>query len=181
MSNKIAKLAVVAAGAALSLLAIEAGSAQAAVITYNYSFTLPTSLDAPAAGAAGTGTFSYESTLLNPSAGFQPIPVISATINLLGQTFNQTGARGLATVDFFSGVFSGLAFEVNTLPDTYPLASLAISRSQVAVFDQSFNSAQAPVSYSIVPPTNVIPTPALLPGLVGLGVAAARKRQAKAA
>jgi hypothetical protein len=57
-----------------------------------------------------------------------------------------------------------------------PLVSLSVTDSQFNIFDNTLKSSSGLVTYSPVTST-VVPTPALLPGLVGMGFAAIRKRR----
>jgi hypothetical protein len=183
MSSKFfSNLAVVAVGATLGSLALQAAPAQAA--TFNFSFTTGANLIPAAANQPATGTFTFNESLVNPTAGFQTVPVTAATFNILGQTFNQDQSNGGVVVDYFINTpggrpeFAGLAFEINPdlFPAGFPLISVNTNDSQFNILDSSLNLSSGTVTYT---PAAVVPTPALLPGLVGLGFAAIRKRQAK--
>jgi len=179
MSNKSFALAT---GAVAAALVIGTGAAQAADVTYDFSFTLPTSINAPAAGASGSGSFTFDEALVNTGLPFQTIalPEGRFSFDLLGQTFTPAAGRGESAVNYFGGVFSGVFFDLDVPPADFPLFGLTLNQFEVSLFDLSFNPGSAPISYTrraVEPPTNVIPTPALLPGLVGLGLAAVRKRK----
>jgi hypothetical protein len=178
MANKFSTLAAVAAGAALGALALAADAAQAA--TFGFSFTLPSGFVNAPAGSPGAGVFTFDDALVNPNAAFQQLPVTGFQFDLLGRTFTASDAAGgpdAVAVNFFSGRLAGLNFDANSIPEPYPLFAVTINESDSAFFDQQFNTGNAVVSYSEIQTPNPIPTPALLPGLVGLGAAALRQRK----
>jgi hypothetical protein len=184
-NNFVSKLAVVAAGAVLVLSSLEA-SAQAASITYNLSFTNPSNFPAGGiTGATGAGSFTFDNASVSSSIAFQSIPVSALGISLSsGESYQLANSVGAATADFFAGVFSGLNYAAADATGGFAgsqILSFTVSRGTTSLLDTSFNPAETPVTYTVVPPTNVIPTPALLPGLVGLGAAALRNRKQQAA
>jgi hypothetical protein len=92
MSNKfLSNLAVIAVGATLGSLALQAAPAQAANFkTFNFSFTSGSNLVPAAANKPGSGTFTFDQDLIDLTAaapGFQNVAVQNATLSFLGQTF----------------------------------------------------------------------------------------------
>jgi hypothetical protein len=177
-NNFFAKAAFVAATVATGFVAVS--PAQAAIITRTAASTIPSSFTAVPAGTTVASTFSYDNATVSSSIGFQSIPLLSLAVNFSnGISYTLADSLGTTTADFFSGVFDGIAFEAAdaSLNGATPLLSYVINRTDSAISDFTGASANAPVAYGF-PPTNPIPTPALLPGLVGLGLAAARKRAA---
>jgi opacity protein-like surface antigen len=194
MANKlVSKIAMAAfAGAALSVAAL-GSTAQAAVVTYDFSFTLPSTLTGGAENSVGLGSFSFDDAPVDAGQGFQSLQALDPTFtvnfgNGTSKTFVAANSRFPVTVDFFSGQFAGIAFPVlaSALRGT-PLSTLGINELQVDVTDRSFNQA----TVSLQPDSTVggytlrtgggsaVPTPALLPGLIGMGVAALRKKQSE--
>jgi hypothetical protein len=180
MSNKLfSNLAVVAVSATVASLALQAAPAQAA--TFNFSFTLGSNLLPQAAGQTGTGSFTFDETQVLPTAPFQTIIPSAYTLNFLGKTFNVADTTAGVLVNYFSGQFSGVGYRLPTagLAGT-GLRNFTQNDTTFSAVDTSRNQSNGTVRYTPVT-GEVIPTPALLPGLVGLGFAAVRKRQAKAA
>ncbi|MCL6433985.1 MAG: PTPA-CTERM sorting domain-containing protein [Leptolyngbyaceae cyanobacterium HOT.MB2.61] len=173
------KLSVAATGAAciaLGIASFEVSPAQAAILTAPFTVEVPVGTGTE----TGTGTVTFDSDfvsaigldVVNPVEG-----LLSLNLNLLGNTFTESSSAAfpiLPALFFNDGAIAGLLFDFELAPGTQALL--------VPFTNQVFTSAGGIGSVTFGEPT-AIPTPALLPGLVGLGmsIATLRKRQAEKA
>jgi hypothetical protein len=183
-------------GSAFSISVLEANPAQALSFTFQFDNTFNNTLTPP---IVGTGTFSFDenpvdgtyalTSLSNSLFSFNfggdtfgnsdivtPLSEILVQISNAGQrvTFSNSDPSGFGTgpfggsIDFINGTSSILSFE-----------------------PPGFNPGETPTLYIYEGPqdffagtyvggTTAIPTPALLPGLIGMGLAVFRKRKAEA-
>jgi hypothetical protein len=175
------KVAIAAIATTLSLTALWVTPAQAAIIEYNFSFTLPNSEPAP--GARGEGSFSFDDSSVNPALVFQGFPLSSFQLSLLERTFTLEDVFAPPTAQFFSGNFAGIELELDLTSDNpFPFSAFRISGSQYEGIGFSGVST-GPVFYSqvVIPISPDLPTPALLPGLVGFGFATWQRRDKQVA
>ncbi|QZZ23128.1 PTPA-CTERM sorting domain-containing protein [Leptothermofonsia sichuanensis E412] len=182
-STVVKKLSVAAVGAAciaLGSTSLKPSPAQAAILSAPLSINVDLG-SGPVSSTAGSVTFD-DSFLtgaglefLTTGSGLQNL-----SLTLLGNTYTAASDPRPATffprLVFNGGTLLGLNFQFQELT-TGTLVQLDDLTQQV------FTATSGPIgTYAIGTPT-VIPTPALLPGLVGLGISVAtlRKRQTEKA
>jgi hypothetical protein len=119
------------------------------------------SLNSPFAAAAFDGTIDYGGT-----SGFEDdFPTVTEsgpTVTLNALTDDLSAFIGLATLNY---ALSARSY------------SIATGSGDINSFFRTFGSGKAAVEYAYEEPEEVIPTPALLPGVIGMGAAAWRKRK----
>jgi hypothetical protein len=173
MSKKFASLAVAAAAA----VALVSAPAQAATVNYNFSFTTVPGF-APASSTPGTGSFSYDDSLVT-GGSFEFVPVQNFVLNFLGNALTPAQGNGSTAVSFANGSFLGINFTTPrgfTLPGSSPtINKITLAENTAFVAAVGGLSSTSDIAYARV--TEVIPTPALLPALVGFGAAALRNRK----
>jgi len=172
MNINLSQLTLTAASFAVVLSAISPTPAQAATVTYDFTIN---NLDGDLAGNSFSGSFTYDDALLTGS-GSEYLGVSSLLFNLLGTDYTEADDP-FAEVAFFEGTFLGLIFAVGN-----PGVD-AISFAFVPGF---FDASDAYFTYDFTGSTGkfgtgdiqyqVVPTPVLLPGLIGLGLGALRKK-----
>jgi hypothetical protein len=195
---RIKPLSIAIAGAACVTIgsAVTASSAQALVITNNFRVGVTQGL---LTNQSFFGNFRYDDAsltgsgleTLNPSNGFQ-----SLSFKFLGNTYTQSSDAGYLDappnqypqLNFKGGSLLGLDYAVESLMSSGSIASFVINYDSIkgepffraydgSPFDSNTKSlAEGTVKYGI----QAVPTPALLPGLIGLGVGILRKRRSVA-
>jgi hypothetical protein len=171
MTKMFQKL-VLAAGLSVGMAATWATQAQA-ISFFNFTVT-PDS--GPLNGAVYTGNFSFDGSGLSNS-GDESVALSSFNFSFLGNTYSEADDP-FAIAAFFDGNFLGIDYSFSDGTTAFSFLS--------GQFTQDINDAF--FSYDIAAGPNVgagfgdvsytaVPTPALLPGLLGLGVAALRRRQ----
>lgn len=193
------KIALMAAGATLSFATINANQAQAALVTYNFSFTfpegftetLPIPITETLAGEVATGSFAFDDTGINQSSPLQFFEINGDnpdegeffTLNIGESIFDETDGLSPTAVSFLNGNFTGIVFEIDPGGFTddegntvLPLTSLALLGTSYAATDVDFNFAEGPIAYQQVAPTSV-PEPGTVGGLMVLGLGWLLKKQ----
>jgi len=204
---RIKPSSIAIAGAACITIgsAVTASSAQALVITNNFRVDITSGT---LANQSFFGNFRYDDAsltgsgleTLDPSNGLQ-----SLSFNFLGTTYTQQSDAGYLDappnqypqLNFQDGSLVGLDYLVSkfytpSLNIPSPIDSFTISyKSQLGAFFKAYGEgdpladpntspittlAQGKVTYGV----QAVPTPALLPGLIGLGWGVLRKRRAVA-
>ncbi|MDX2242154.1 MAG: PTPA-CTERM sorting domain-containing protein [Leptolyngbyaceae cyanobacterium bins.302] len=196
MINKVFMSAIV--GVALTAAAVLSGSAaQAAIITNHFRVDVTMGL---LEGQSFFGHFTYNDAalsdpaiqIIDPSNGNQIINqsngLIDLSFNFLNNTYTQASDSGFPdypTINFAGGSLQSLDYIVESLLNPGPIRSFVIAFDPLfggpvfngfdgSPFNPNSNGLLAgPVTYDIQP----IPTPALLPGLIGLSVGVLRKRR----
>ena len=148
-----------------------------------YSFeVLPDS--GPLAGDRFSGQVEFDDSVLT-GVGDETVGLSDFSFSFLGNNFTPVDDP-LAFAQFFDGTFLGLDY-IST--DFQLLSGIDIFEPAFSSIDNTFFSYDIPsgagfgnISYTVVtkpptPPTAAVPTPALLPGLIGMGVTALRKRR----
>lgn len=150
--------------------------ARAAVITSDFSTTVG-SAGSPFDNQTFSGSFAFDDAQ-TPSTSFFGEDLFSLqdfNFNFDGQSFNLNNVVSPASAVFFEGTFQGLdvvaaSNRFSFVPDDgftgFPVFNFT--------FNGGANSSNAPVTFGAL---QEVPTPALLPGLVGMGVAALRRRK----
>lgn len=142
-SNFWKKIVAVTAGVVVSCIILEAKQVQAAIITYNFVFGLPTT--SPIfPGETDSGFFSYDDSAL-AGVGFEAIP-LDFEFTFLGRTFTEEDAEFPPMADFTNGSFTG-AF-ARFFPTDYPLTAIEFTTGMGGFFsvaDQQFNTADGPL------------------------------------
>lgn len=190
LSIAIAGVACVAIGSAVA-----PNSAQATIITNN--FRVDITEGSLAANQPFFGSFTYDDATLTGS-GFEALDPTNGSLklsfNFLGNTytekddaFYQVGSPAYPQLGFQDGVFQALDFlvsETSSLPN--PTVIPGSTRAFIISYDPKFGGpyfqtlADVPSEGSLGTVTygvQAVPTPALLPGLIGLGVGVLRKRK----
>ncbi len=175
-STAVKKLSIAAVGAVcigLGTACLEANPAQAASLSAPFTFSVP--LGGSTQTASGTVTFDSTFVsptgfdLLNPGNGLE-----SLSLNLLGNTYTESASLipGAPVLFFQNGTISGLLFAFRELV-TQDVVALIPGVNQVFTPQGS-----GTIDFGSATP---VPTPALLPGLIGLGmgITALRKRQSE--
>jgi hypothetical protein len=138
----------------------------------------------PAGGGTGTGSFSVVSDLIFGSA---PSTFAIQDITLTSTGANQWSYLGGPLPSFISGLLGGESytlnsFVLNTSTRKADFSGLFTKLNEIGIGEfssQSANFLAGGASFSSTITSTPVPTPALLPGLVGLGVAALRKRKSE--
>lgn len=181
-------LVLATAGVGVVLVGFGSSSAQAASLTYDFAVNVGSG---ELVGKQYNGFLTFDDAnitgvgaeRINPSQG------LAVSFNFLGRNYaksNDLGFPDYPIIDFFNGSLQGLSFLVldNALnPNLRQFAIGSSTRGSDAggtyfiygTSDFSVMNGEGSVSYkqrNTVP----VPTPALLPGLIGLGMAAFRKR-----
>ncbi|MEA5462100.1 PTPA-CTERM sorting domain-containing protein [Leptothoe sp. PORK10 BA2] len=166
--------------AAASLLAFSASPASAGQFTGSYDFGGPATngdifrfeFDGTVNGnlienVSNLGNFSLGGApIFEPdNPGFVVVPTPSSTENTL--SFDGVGSNFLALVNLNPSDFRGFGFSFGSGE-----AKLSFSENTGGFLVESFD----PNQFSVIDTTTAIPSPALLPGLIGMGFAAIRKR-----
>ncbi len=169
MTSTLQKLAL-ATGVALSVAAINAPQAEAISL-----FTFEVAPDSgPLAGNSYFGGFSFDDSGL-VGAGDETVALSDFNFSFLGVNYTKTdGNSPLAA--FFDGTFLGIEYTFDSVDVDF---SFTPGSSGVEEAFFTYDIASGPnagagfgdVNYS------VIPTPALLPGLVGMGAMALRRKR----
>jgi hypothetical protein len=168
------KKLVLAAGVTLSALSLNASQAEAVTL-----FTFEVIPDfGPLAGNTYVGDFSFDDSSLT-GIGDETVSLSDFNFNFLGTTYTELdGFSSLAA--FLDGKFLGIeyAFDDGNVDFAFIPGFSAVNEAFFA-YDIASGPNQGAgfgdVNYSVVP------TPALLPGLVGMGaMALRRKRQSEA-
>jgi len=193
--NKVFMSAI--AGAALTAAAVmTSSSAQAAIITNHFRVDVTSGL---LEDQSFFGHFTYNDAalsdptiqIIDPNTGNQIINssngLIDLSFNFLNNTYTQASDSGFPdfpTINFVGGSLQSLDYIVESLLNPEPIRSFVITfdpfiQGSVFVgFDGVPFGSQVvsfgTVTYGVQP----IPTPALLPGLIGLSVGVLRKRRA---
>ena len=198
---RIKPLSIAIAGAACATIssAVTASSAQASTITNNLRVDITSGA---LANQSFFGSFTYnDAALTDPSIqitnpdGNQIINptngLLNLSFNFLGTTYSQNSDSGFPDypqLNFQAGLFKGLDYLVESVANPATIAAFGTGYIQSSgltffqTFDGSpFNSAtnvldEGTVTYGV----QAVPAPALLPGLIGLGVGVLRKRRAEA-
>lgn len=138
--------------------------------TYTYN-------SGPRSGITGAGFFSYDPSALTGVGAEQLSPSkgnLSVTITNLGGQIETQGPIGIPFANFLNGNPLGIQAE-------YVPPGASDNNRFFAIFNNILlarETSTGPYSRGIVTYTpRPIPTPALLPGLLGLGAAALRKRK----
>ena len=147
---------------------IQAPSAQAGLLTQDFTISDPIpSLP----GAPFSGSFTYNDMGLT-GVGDEMAALNSFNVNLLGQTFNDA-SDGQAI--FFDGDFLGIAIgddgpqiSFEFLPGFFDISEASFA------FEFNNQPGFADVSYGDPKP---VPGPSLLPGLIGMSIAAFRRKR----
>lgn len=194
MVNKVFMSAI--AGVALTAAAVlPSTAAQAAIITNHFRVDVTSGL---LEDQSFFGHFTYNDAalsdptiqIINPNTGNQLINatngLIDLSFNFLNNTYTQTSDFGFPaypTINFANGSLQSLDYIVESLLNPEPIRSFMITfdpviRGSVFVgFDGVPFGSQVvsfgTVTYGVQP----IPTPALLPGLIGFSVGILRKRR----
>jgi hypothetical protein len=192
---------------ALSVVVAKVDSVQAAIVGGNFSFTLPSYFEeGPNAIGTGDFTFDdAELRVRTPGNQVYTYPFKSFTLNLLGQTYNLSDLEQSSRSSFSSDVvfaelnpplpptldglsFVGIGFALARSPKSSLLYQniigqfFSIPNSVVFTYKSPstgfiYNDVSQPMSFSNLRPIDTIPTPGLLPGLTGLGLAMWSKRR----
>ncbi|NJL46693.1 MAG: PTPA-CTERM sorting domain-containing protein [Leptolyngbyaceae cyanobacterium SM2_5_2] len=169
MTSTLQKLSL-AAGIALSVTAINAPQAEAITL-----FTFEVAPDSGSLlGQTFSGDFSFDDSGLVGS-GDETVALSDFNFNFLGFNYTETDAFDSLAV-FFDGQFLGIEYSFD---DGDVAFSFIPGFSAVNEASFAYNIASGPnqgtgfgdVDY------NVVPTPALLPGLVGMGAMALRRKR----
>jgi hypothetical protein len=195
-------LTLATAGVSMAVVGVSAGSAQALIIAKEFRVDMTSG---SLTGQSFFGSFSYDNAALtDPSLQiFDPFNgnllinemngLLSLSFNFLGDIYTQADDAGFPLfpqLNFSEGLFQGLDFIVTENPfapnprvipgSTFEFGTgyNPIDGSFFVAFagdpdslDRSFGT----VTYGVP-----IPTPALLPGLIGMGLAALKKRRDEA-
>lgn len=148
-----------------TLIAATGHSAQAALVRRTFELN---------ASQTGSGFFDYDDSALTTDAftGNQFSDILNAIFQFTGEG-QQTLNDPFAAVNFDSaGNFLGIDLEIDA--PTSALQSVLIANEDAFIPATAFTAESTTVTYGA--PT-AVPTPALLPGLVGLGLGVMRKKQ----
>lgn len=200
LSTAIAGAVCFAIGSALA-----ASSAQAIAITQNFRVDITTG---SLANQSFFGNFRYDDAaltdksleIIDPVNGNQIIDssngLLDLSFNFLGNTYTQTSDGGFPDfpqLNFQNGAFQALDFIVSEspfAPNPTVIPGLVFefgtgfdATAGVPFFVALAGDPNAPdVSFGTVTyGVQAVPTPALLPGLIGMGIAALRKRKGEGA
>jgi hypothetical protein len=146
----------------------------AALIDQSFTVNNP---DDALSGSPFQGSFRYDNAALT-GVGDEDLSLDSFTFAFLGQNFSDATA---GTVLFADGTFLGLSLSAGT-PGADAIAFSFIpgfSDTSDASFSYDLRGSTGEVGFADLTYRNpaTIPTPALLPGLMGLGLGVWRKRQ----
>lgn len=195
---RIQTLSIAIVGAACMAIgsAITASSAQAAIIDYNFQVDATTG---NLAGQSFFGSFSYDDAalsdpsiqIIDSNTGNSIINATNGLLNLsfnfLGNTYNQTSDSGYSEypqLNFNNGSFEGLDYLVNSLVNSDPVKAFIITFDDGQPVFRAYDVVEFGPSTPRLAEGSVtyqrVPTPALLPGLIGLGIGVIRKRRTEA-
>ncbi|MEQ8753844.1 MAG: PEP-CTERM sorting domain-containing protein [Coleofasciculus sp. G1-WW12-02] len=170
------KLAIVTAGLALSFAAIEANSAQAAIITYDFTVDVTTGL---LTDTQYQGFFSYDDSTLTGS-GVESVGIaegLSISFDFLGVTYTEADDNlvdfGFPFVEFNQGSLVGLQYTVSngaifSIFGDNP-TGLGGGDEFNYIDETSFEVGNGNVTYSLRPPSASVPEPSAVLGLGILG------------
>lgn len=177
--------------------AVTADSVHAAVINYDFRVDVA---DGPLANQSFLGNFSYDDAalsdpsieIIDPINGNQIINptngLLSLSFNFLGQTYtakSDSAFPDYPQLNFEAGLFQRLDYFVESVVNPNFVAVFATGfnpKTNTSIFlsltgdPNNLERSTGTVSYNAQP----IPTPTLLPGLIGLGIGILRKRRAEA-
>lgn len=170
------KLAVATAGVALSLVAIEANSAQAAIITYDFTVDVTTG---SLTDTQYQGFFSYDDSTLTAS-GVESVGIaegLSISFEFLGVTYTEADDDlvdfGFPFVEFNQGSLVGLQYTVsnNAIFSIFGDNPNGLGGGdQFNYIDEnSFEVGNGSVTYSLRPASVSVPEPSAVFGLGVLG------------
>ena len=168
--------------------AVAPNAAQAAIITNNFRVDATTG---SLANQSFFGNFSYNDAALSdpnipidPSNGNQLINLsnglLSLSFNFLGKTYTEqsdSAQPDFPKLNFNGGLFQGLDFFVEASPSVELPSSIFAFTIQNSVFAEFTDNLPANSLGNVTYGVQAVPTPALLPGLIGLGVGVLRKRK----
>lgn len=197
VSIAIAGVACVAIGSAVA-----PNTAQAAIITNNFRVDVTTG---SLANQSFFGNFSYDddslantaTQIIDPNNGNQLINptngLLSLAFNFLGITYTEKSDSGYSQfpqLNFKDGLFQGLDYVVEASPSVVLPGSISLfgtgydtasGGTFFVAYEGDPNDLSTPFSEgTVVYSAQAVPTPALLPGLIGLGLSVWRKRKAEA-
>lgn len=178
-STAVKKLSIAAVGAAcigLGTACLEANPAQAASLSAPFTFSVP--LGGSTQTASGTVTFDSNFVsptgfdVLNPGNGLE-----SLSLSLLGNTYTESASL-IPTAPFLffrDGGIEGLLFSFQELTTNTRVTIVPFFNQVIAGGNLGDRGT---IDFGSATP---VPTPALLPGLIGLGmgITALRKRQSE--
>jgi hypothetical protein len=171
MTSTLQKLTVTTS-LALSLCALNATQAQALSL---YDFTVTPDFGT-LTGNTYQGNFSFDDSGLT-SSGEEEVALLSFNfLNFLGRTYTQADDPS-AIASFFDGNFLGIDYFFSDTDVTFSFLSGVLTQDiNDAFFSYDITAAPMSAGTGNIAYT-AVPTPALLPGLVGLGAALVRRKR----
>ncbi len=166
MANTLQKLALTTAGLALSFAAIDANSAQAAIVTYDVDVAIDSG---SLAGENFSGFFSYDDANLT-GLGSEFLGVSDLSFNFLGVEYTEADDSFGPEVEFFDGQFLGLLYSTDVAFSFVP-GFFDVSEAFFAYDTPAEGAGAGDVTYTLrqAPPSTSVPEPASMLGLLALG------------
>jgi hypothetical protein len=182
--QKFQGVAGLTAALLVSALLMQAEPASAANIRNTFSINV---INGPGTGTTGTGFFDWDDAAVPTTGGLSASlsngGLLGLSVTLFGQTFtaaDDINQPQFPTVSFLNHIPQSVDIIFSEVGLGHLIAINEPGIARISIRDNLVATPGGAQNFSTTANTTAVPTPALLPGLVALGMGIARKRQRQA-